>query len=70
MAFYWHKPRIIEKLRAMIADDVASVKGSMGLVDKGAGLKNCRIVKNVKVGPAGLIEGVNKLDKGSVNSCS
>jgi hypothetical protein len=32
-------------------------------------LTNCRIIKNVKVGPAGLIEGVNKLENGSVNSC-
>lgn len=69
IAFYRHKPKVIEKLSAMIADYVASVKGSMGLVGKGARLTNCRIIKNVRVGPAGSIEGVNKLENGSVNSC-
>lgn len=69
IAFYRHRPKVVEKLRAMIADYVTSVKDSMGLVGKGARLTNCRIIKNVKVGQAGLIEGVNKLENGSVNSC-
>ena len=69
LAFYRHKPRVIERLREMIAGYVASTTCSMGLVGKGARLTNCRIIKNVKVGPASLIEGVNKLDNGSVNSC-
>ena len=69
MAFYRHKPKVIEKLRKMISDCTASVTCSMGFVGKGARLINCRIIKNVKVGPASLIEGVNKLENGSVNSC-
>ena len=69
MAFYRHKPKVIEKLRKMISDYTASVTCSMGFVGKGARLINCRVIKNVKVGPASLIEGVNKLDNGSVNSC-
>jgi len=69
IAFYRHKPKVIEKLRAMISDYTASVTCSMGFVGKGARLVNCRMIKNVKVGPASLIEGVSKLDNGSVNSC-
>jgi len=69
IAFYRHRPNVVEKLKAMVADYAASVKDSMGLVGRGARLTNCRIIKNVKVGPAGLIEGVNKLENGSVNSC-
>jgi len=69
MAFYRHKPKVIEKLRAMISDYTASVTCSMGFVGKGARLVNCRMIKNVKVGPASLIEGVNRLENGSVNSC-
>ena len=69
MAFYRHKPKVVEKLRVMIADYVASVTSSMGLVGKGARLTNCRIIKNVKVGPASLVEGVNKLQNGTINSC-
>ena len=69
LAFYRHRPLVIEKLRKMIADYTACVTCSMGLVGKGARLLNCRIIKNVKIGPASLIEGVNKLENGSINSC-
>jgi len=69
MAFYRHKPKVIEKLRKMISDYMVSVTCSLGFVGKGARIVNCRMIKNVKVGPASLIEGVNKLDNGSVNSC-
>ena len=70
MVFYRHRPRLIEKLRQMIADYTASVTSSMGLVGKGARIINCRIIKNIKIGPAGFLEAVNKLEDGSVNSCS
>ncbi|MHC4425164.1 MAG: DUF4954 family protein [Planctomycetota bacterium] len=69
IAFYRHRPEVIEKLREMIADYTASVTRCMGLVGEGARLLNCRIIRNVKVGPASVIEGVNKLENGSVNSC-
>ena len=69
LAFYRHRSTVIEKLRKMIADYTASVTSSMGLVGKGARLINCRIIKNTKIGPASVIEGANKLENGSVNSC-
>ncbi|MFC1605122.1 DUF4954 family protein, partial [Planctomycetota bacterium] len=69
LAFYRHRPQVIEKLRNMISDYTASVTCSMGFVGKGARLVNCRMIKNVKIGPASLIEGVNRLENGSVNSC-
>jgi len=69
IAFYRHRPKVIEKLRKMIADYTASVTSSMGLVAKGARVINCRIIKNVKIGPASVIEGVNRLENGSINSC-
>ena len=69
IAFYRHRPKVIEKLQKMIADYTASVTSSMGLVAKGAKLINCRIIKNTKIGPSSVIEGVNRLENGSVNSC-
>jgi len=69
LAFYRHRPQVIEKLRKIIADYTASVTCSMGLVGEGARLVNCRIIKNVNIGRASLIEGVNKLENGSINSC-
>jgi hypothetical protein len=70
IAFYRHRPEVIKKLQEMIADYCRSVTSSMGLVGKGSRLINCRIIKNVKLGPASVIEGVNKLENGSINSCA
>ncbi|MFZ2147758.1 MAG: DUF4954 family protein [Sedimentisphaerales bacterium] len=69
IAFYRHRPEVIEKLQKMIAGYTASVTCSMGVVGAGARLINCRIIKNTKVGPASVIEGVSRLENGSVNSC-
>lgn len=69
IALYRHRPKVIEKLRAMIADYTRCVTSSTGLVAKDAKVINSRIIKNVKIGPASVIEGVNRLENGSVNSC-
>jgi hypothetical protein len=69
IAFYRHRPTVIEKLRRMIADYAASVTSSIGLVAADTRVVNCRIIKNVKIGPASVIEGVNRLENGSINSC-
>ena len=69
IAFYRHRPEVIGRLQQMIADYSASVKSSMGVVGKGAKLLNCRIIKNIKVGAASVIEGVSRLENGSINSC-
>jgi len=68
IAFYRHRPKVIENLQKMIAAYTASVTSSMGLLAKGAKLINCRIIKNIKVGPSCIIEGVNRLENGSINS--
>jgi hypothetical protein len=69
IVFYRHRPKVIQNLRKMIGDYTASVSSSIGLVAKGAKLLNCHIIKNVKIGPASVIEGVSRLENGSVNSC-
>jgi len=69
IVFYRHRPEVINKLQKMIADYTASVRCSMGVVGRGARLINCRVIKNVKIGPASVIEGVSRLENGTVNSC-
>ncbi len=69
IACYRHRTKVIEKLQKMIADYTQSVSSSVGLIAKGAKLINCRIIKNVKIGPSSVIEGVNILENGSINSC-
>ena len=69
IAFYRHRPKVIQKLRDMIGGYTASVRSPMGLVGKGARIINSRLIRNVRIGPAAVIEGVNRLEDGSVNSC-
>jgi hypothetical protein len=69
LAFYRHRPKVIERLNAMIDGYTASIRSRMGLVARGARIINSRLLKNVKIGPAACIEGVNRLENGSVNSC-
>ena len=69
LAFYRHRPRVIVKLQKMISAYTASVTSSIGVLARGARLINCRTIKNVKVGPASTIEGIDRLENGSVNSC-
>jgi hypothetical protein len=68
IALYRHRPKLIEKLRAMIAQYSESVTSSMGLVGAGAKIINARTIKNVKIGPAATIEAANRLVNGSINS--
>jgi hypothetical protein len=68
MAFYRHRPILIEKLAQMIRSCAASVKSSIGLVAKGARIAHCRILRNIKIGPSALIEGADYLENGSINS--
>ncbi|MGD1042016.1 MAG: DUF4954 family protein [Sedimentisphaerales bacterium] len=69
IALYRHRPKLIEKLRAMISQYAASVASSMGIVGAGAKIFNSRIIKNVRIGPAATIEAANRLENGSINSC-
>lgn len=69
IAFYRHRPKLIKKLHKMIVEYTASVTSSMGLIGNNSRLINCRTIKNVKIGPHTTIEGIDRLENGSVNSC-
>jgi len=68
LAFYRHRAAAIARLKEMIRDYAATVTSSMGRIGRGARITNCGILKNVKIGPAAVIEGANRLENGSVNS--
>jgi hypothetical protein len=68
VALYRHRPAVIEKLVGMIKGYADSVRSSMGLIGRGTRIMNSRILRNIKVGPAAVIEGVNRLENGSINS--
>ena len=68
LAFYRHRPEAVARLKHMIAGYTASVTSAMGRIGRAARIVNCRLLKNVKIGPAAVVEGVNRLENGSVNS--
>ncbi len=68
IAFYRHRPAVIDKMKKMIADYSAKVSSSTGLVGKGAKILNSGIIKDLKIGPSATIEGAVRLENGSINS--
>jgi len=70
IALYRHRRGVIEKLCGMIERYADSVRSSMGFIGAGARIINSRIIKNVRIGPAAVIEAANRLENGSVNSCA
>jgi len=69
IALYRHKKTIIEKLENMIAQYVASVTSSTGLIGRGVKITDCGTLKNIKVGPAAVLDGASRLENGTINSC-
>ena len=68
IALYRHKPVVIEKVWNMIFEYVKSVTASMGVIANASKITNTRIIKNVKVGLASVIEAADYLENGSINS--
>ncbi len=69
MTFYRHRKGAIDNLGKMVAAYTDHVRSPMGIVGKGARLTNCRTIRNVRIGPAALIDGASRLENGSINSC-
>ncbi len=69
MALYRHRPEVVARLREMIAAYTQSVTSDMGLLGAAAKLINCRTIKNVRIGAYSTIEGIDRLENGSINSC-
>jgi len=68
IAFYRHRPQLIEKLQSLIDDYAQNISSEMGIIDEGAHLLSCRIIYNVNIGPYALVEGIYRLSNGSINS--
>ena len=69
MAFYRHRPQLINNLMGMVDVYVEKIKSNMGKVEFGAHLVNCRTLLNINIGAYAKVEGVYRLTNGSVNSC-
>ena len=69
ICFYRHRPRVISYVRKIVDSYTSSVTSSVGTIGEQVRIQNCRSIKNVKIGPYSVIEGSDKLENGSINSC-
>ncbi len=71
-ACFWAKFRddadLIERFGQITQKMFDSRRGFYGTVGENCVVKNCRIIKDVKIGPAAYIKGANKLKNLTVNS--
>ena len=70
MALYRHRPVLIERMRELIGDYVASVKSSTGTIGCRSTIVDTGYIKNVKIGDDCKIEGASRLKNGNINSNS
>ena len=68
LALYRHRTKAIEVIEKLVANYVDYISDTVGEVSTGVKIINCGIMRNVKIGPYALLEGVSKLVNGSINS--
>ncbi|TRX72418.1 DUF4954 family protein [Carboxylicivirga sp. M1479] len=68
MAMYRHEPAVIQQLQKMINDYKAKICSSMGTIQEGAQLINCRTIIDINIGKFAKVEGIYRLTNGTINS--
>ena len=70
MAMYRHDKALIENLEAMVAEVVAQKTSKQGVIGKGAHLCHCDVIRNVNIGSWAGLDGVSRLENGTILSSS
>ncbi|MFA6884561.1 MAG: DUF4954 family protein [Paludibacteraceae bacterium] len=68
MTLYRHRPELIKRLESLIKEYSDSVSSDMGHIGKNVVIKNCKIIKNVKIGDYATLDACSELLNGSINS--
>ncbi|MDE6135801.1 MAG: DUF4954 family protein, partial [Muribaculaceae bacterium] len=68
IAMYRHNPDLIERFRALIAQEADRAKTERGCIGRNARITNAGTVTNVNVGDHAIIEGAAKLTDGTIAS--
>jgi len=68
LALYRHRMNAVNEIERLIANYVDFISASVGTVKNGVQMINCGTIRNVKIGPYAILEGVANLDNGSINS--
>ncbi len=69
LTLYRHRPAFIEHMNALISNYVSSRRASHGTIGANCVIRSSRLLTNLHIGDAALIEGANRLENGSINSC-
>ncbi|MDC7126042.1 MAG: DUF4954 family protein [Spirochaetales bacterium] len=70
LALYRNKNDLIDKLKAMIGSYCESVCSELGEIGSDVHISNCGNISNVKIGAHADIQGIVRLNNGTVNSSS
>ncbi|MEI6677604.1 MAG: DUF4954 family protein [Mariniphaga sp.] len=68
LALYRHRTKAIEVIEKFVANYTEYISDTVGEICSGVHIINCGIMRNVRIGPYALLEGVSKLVNGSINS--
>lgn len=68
MTLYRHRPNLIKRLEALIDEYSESVSSDMGEIGNDVRIRNCKTIKNVKIGSFATLDGCAELCNGSINS--
>ncbi len=68
MSLYRHRPKMIGNLEKLIQTYKDGIASEMGSIGKNVSIRNCKIIKNVKIGDCATVEGCAELINGSINS--
>lgn len=68
IALYRHRPRLIERLREMIAAYTEEIASDRGSIAAGTRILNVGTLRNVRIGACATLENCTRLVNGSINS--
>ncbi len=68
LTFYRYRSEEFSQLKKLISSYMLSVRSEIGTIGKRSCIQNCRLIKNVKIGTGAHLDGVVKLENGSINS--
>ncbi len=68
MAFYSYRPELQKAIIKLVKKYAVSIRSKYGIIENNSIIKNCGTILNVNTGSYCTIEGVTKLEEGSINS--
>lgn len=66
--FYRHRPELIKQLKVMIGRYTESVTSTKGTIGESCDISNCGMLKNIRIGERAQLNGVCRMENGSINS--